>query len=100
MTPAGIYLRKEQFESALEALDTKLRMEDLRLTFYCIGGGALMLAYGARVSTEDLDGSLSPTDPVTVRRFEVLKSQVATEHLLPEQWINLQAAGIVRTSSG
>ncbi len=96
MGPAGVHLRKDQFIAALASLNVKLHAEGLQLTFYCIGGGALMLAYGARATTEDLDGSLSPTDPATVRRFEVLKAQVAAERSLPEQWINLQAASIVR----
>lgn len=88
-------LRKEHFVAALDSLNSKLRQANLHLKFYCIGGGALMLAYGARESTQDLDGSLAPADPDTIRLFERLKIEVAGEKSLPEDWINLQASPIV-----
>lgn len=47
-------LENEQIQKLCNLINEELRIIDKKITFYLIGGGALMF-YGAKSSTKDLD---------------------------------------------
>ncbi len=86
---------KAIFLKALKLLDAKLGDANERVTFLCVGGGALMLSLGMRESTEDLDGVLQPSDPDTALLFARLATQVGRELGIGDIWINTQVKSIM-----
>ena len=86
---------KAVFLKALKLLDAKLGDAQERVTFLCVGGGALMLSLGMRESTEDLDGVLQPSDPDTTLLFNRLAAQVGQELGIGDIWINTQVKSIM-----
>jgi hypothetical protein len=92
-------LNKAQFTQALTLLNEKLKAAGVTLSFLCVGGGAMMLAYDARQGTHDLDGAISPADPETDELFHQLALEVARELRIDKEWINLQVRDIMLTQN-
>lgn len=92
---ADTEIPKQKFIAALDDLNAKLKAEGKTLTFLCVGGGAMMLAYNARNGTHDLDGVMSPADPDTTELFHRLAAEVAREHKIDQDWINIQVKDIM-----
>lgn len=69
--------------SALSLLGEKAKEEGVRLELTIFGGSALMLAYGVRDATKDIDAIMKPKEI-----GERLAEEVAFELNLPEDWLN------------
>lgn len=69
--------------SALEALEEELAGTGIRAAIFMVGGAAMAVAYDARRSTDDVDATFMPSDPV--RRAA---ERVALRLGLPETWLN------------
>lgn len=84
-------LSRDDIHRALFALASELDHASLRCEVVVVGGAALVLLYGARVTTKDVDALiLSDADPALVRR--------AVQHVgralnLPDDWLNDAAKG-------
>jgi hypothetical protein len=91
-------LSKETFLEALDMLNNLLRSQGERITFLCVGGGAMMFSLGARNQTHDLDGVVS----VGSRELlDSLAEDVADKfkeegRSIPPDWINTQVREIMR----
>jgi len=99
---AGVEVPKAIFVKALDRLNDLLVEANQQITFLCVGGGAMVLAFNARPATEDIDGILSPRDPqaenVLFAQAEKVRDQFKAEGVfnLPDNWINTQAGAIMR----
>lgn len=86
-------LSREDIRRALLALAGELAAQSTRCEIVVVGGAALVLLYGAREATKDVDVLIvdqanTPTIRSAVRR-------VATALELPEDWLNDAAKGYV-----
>ena len=75
---------------AFDRLSEILEQQHIVGEVFMVGGGAMILAYDARVSTQDIDAVFHPTGPV--RRAAL---QVALEQGLPDDWLNDGAKGFM-----
>jgi hypothetical protein len=71
----------------LTALEEELRNRRVRADIYLVGGAAMLLAYGERPATRDLDGTWEPDMPVREAAWAV-----AARSGLPRNWLNNQAS--------
>jgi hypothetical protein len=84
---SGPLLDRAAIERALTALDEELRNRRVRADIYLVGGAAMLLAYGERPATRDLDGTWEPDTPVREAAWAV-----AARLGLPRNWLNNQAS--------
>jgi hypothetical protein len=97
---SGQLISKQVFMKALDAFNAGLEVRDEYMTLLCVGGGAMMLAYSARQSTEDLDVILRPGDP---KVFDQIVKEVSAEFTrtgvfdLPRDWMNRDVEPIMRS---
>jgi|BarGraNGADG00212_1021973.scaffolds.fasta_scaffold09098_4 hypothetical protein len=73
--------------AALDELVKVLEREHRRSRIYIVGGAALMLHFGARVATKDIDAQITPLDEV-----QPLILEVARRRGLADDWLNGAAA--------
>jgi hypothetical protein len=83
-------LSRREILAALDALAKELKPES-PVEVIIGGGAALVLLYGAREATKDVDAlSISALDPIRVR---AAAHRVAANFDLPEDWLNDGAKG-------
>jgi predicted nucleotidyltransferase len=84
-------LTREEIVSALEQLGRLADQEGVEIQLVVIGGAAMVLTFGVRLSTRDVDVVIvAPREGAIVRR---LARSVATERDWPEDWLNDAAKG-------
>jgi hypothetical protein len=77
-------LSRPQLEEALRALGDQLRDRKVTGEIYLFGGGALVLGFGARDATRDLDGRFDAHHGAV----QAAAAQVAQDLGLPRHWLN------------
>lgn len=86
-------ISREEILSAFGRLGALAHERNERIELALIGGAAMMLAFGARPTTRDVDAvALPPSDAGMIRR---LASIVGEELDLPEDWLNDGAKGFL-----
>lgn len=84
-------LGRRAIESAMSRLGELALLEGVHVEFLIVGGAAMVLAFGARESTKDVDfAPLGNTDLQVVRR---LAQRVAQENGWRDDWLNDGAKG-------
>jgi hypothetical protein len=78
---------RDAIQRALEALNEELQRRRVRADIHLVGGAAMLLAYGERPATRDLDGIWEPDTPVREAAWAV-----ARQLGLPRNWLNNQAS--------
>ena len=80
-------LTREEAEAALQELVAELEQRGHKSKIYIVGGAALMLGFGARDATRDIDAVITP-------RAEILQivAEVARRKNLTDDWLNSAAA--------
>lgn len=80
-------LTREEAEAALQELVEELERLGHTSDIYIVGGAALMLGFGARDATRDIDAVLTP-------RTEIMPivAEVARRRNLTDDWLNSAAA--------
>lgn len=86
-------LRREDIVRALECLARELPVAEKPLELVVVGGAALVLLYGAREATKDVDGF--PVDATAVPALRAAAARVAASLNLPADWLNDGAKGYV-----
>lgn len=82
-----------EIESAISRLGELANLEGTHVELLIVGGAAMVLAFGARESTKDVDfAPLGNTDLQVVRR---LARQVAQEKGWNDDWLNDAAKGFL-----
>jgi hypothetical protein len=84
-------LSRHEIESALKRLGEFAAAEGETLRLVVVGGAAMVLGYGARASTRDVDALFLP--PPEASRVRVWAKQVAGELGWPDDWLNDGAKG-------
>src|SRR5258707_13908736 len=94
----AVFTRKEIAEG-IERLGQLAVESGIKIELVLVGGALMVLRFGARESTRDVDVAiLAPADAQKVR---VLARRVAEEHGWPEDWLNDGAKGyLIGLSSG
>ncbi len=92
-------LARDEIVNGLERLGQLAEEDGVKVELVVIGGAAMVLAYGARLSTRDVDVViLAPREATIVRQ---LARRVANERNWPEDWLNDAAKGyLVGISDG
>lgn len=88
--PSAQTLTRAEILSALEALSDGLRKAGITGEICLFGGTVMVLAFASRVSTKDVDALFKPAQII-----RELSTAVATDHKLPESWINDGVKGFV-----
>lgn len=86
-------LRREDIAHALDSLAAELEGTAEPVELVLVGGAALVLLYGARETTKDVDGFL--LDPASASTVRAAARRVADSLGLPEDWLNDGAKGYV-----
>lgn len=86
-------LRREDIVHALESLAAELSVSAKPLELVLVGGAALVLLYGARETTKDVDGFL--LDAAAAPMLRGAARRVAASLGLPVDWLNDGAKGYV-----
>jgi hypothetical protein len=84
-------LSKADIRRALEALATALPASDAPREMWVVGGAALVLLYGARETTKDVDAFT--LDAAGSAELRAAAASVAHQLGLPEDWLNDGAKG-------
>jgi hypothetical protein len=88
-----VVLSRDDIRRALLALANEFARSSIRCEIAVMGGAAVVLLYGARAATKDVDAViLSPLDPKSIR---TAVERVATTLGLPNDWLNDAAKGYV-----
>jgi predicted nucleotidyltransferase len=92
-------LERTDIVAALERMGEFAAQRGVRVELLAVGGAAMVLAYGVRQSTRDVDVVvLAPADVSVVRQLAAL---VADEMNWPDDWLNDAAKGyLVGRSEG
>ena len=90
---------RDEIESGLRKLGEFAQAKGLKIQLTLVGGAVMVLRFGARLSTRDVDAViLFPSEVKIVREFA---RQVAEENDWPEDWLNDGAKGyLVGISKG
>ncbi len=80
-------LTREEAESALNELVAALELRRHKSRIYIVGGAALMLGFGARDATRDVDAVVTPRDEITSVVVEIARRRGLTD-----DWLNSAAA--------
>jgi hypothetical protein len=76
-------LNRDEMESALAELAEHLNARDVKAKIYLVGGAVMVLAFDARFSTADIDGSMYPTDDVLA-----MAAEIGERRGLGTEWLN------------
>jgi hypothetical protein len=88
MPPVTPKFNKAQLEQNLQLLNEELRRTGVTGEVCVVGGAAMVLGFGSRRSTRDIDALV--IEPPSIR---AAIQQVAEKHGLPESWLNEGAKG-------
>lgn len=83
MTGASQQFDKEQLVAMLALLNDELARGGHTGEICIVGGSAMILAYGSRNSTRDIDALM-----IAPSEVRAAAARVAEEHGLPENWLN------------
>jgi uncharacterized nucleotidyltransferase DUF6036 len=93
-----VSLSADDIRAAFDALSKELARAQQEAEFVVVGGAALVLLYGARQTTKDVDAFFVKPEAVVVRHAA---SRVAGALELPDDWLNDGAkAYLVRITEG
>ena len=81
---------RREIEAALADLGAELERRRVQAKLWVVGGAAMVLAFGSRDATRDVDGTAYPAERV----FEAARD-VASRHGLPDDWLNDHAAAFM-----
>jgi hypothetical protein len=84
---------KDEIITALTRLGELALEKGAPIRLFAVGGAVLVLRYGARLSTKDVDAVILAPEPA--RNVRELAKQVAVELDLPDDWLNDGAKGYV-----
>ena len=73
-------------ESALAELADQLNARNVKAKIYLVGGAVMVLAFDARFTTGDIDGSIHPTDDVVA-----VAAEIGERRGLGVEWLNNSA---------
>lgn len=92
-------LSRDEIVGALERLGDLAQARGMSVELYVVGGAAMVMAYGAREATRDVDVVvLAPREVALVRDIARI---IATERAWPDDWLNDGAKGyLVGLSQG
>jgi hypothetical protein len=79
-------LNREEIESALAELAEQLDARNVKAKIYLVGGAVMVLAFDARFTTGDVDGSMYPTDDVLG-----VAAEIGARRGLGAEWLNNSA---------
>lgn len=80
-------LTQEEAQAALVELAAELERHERISQIYIVGGAALMLGFGARDATKDIDARITPRDEILPIVLEI-----AHRRNLTDDWLNSAAA--------
>ena len=84
-------LSKDEIESALRRVGELGVAEEMAIRLVLVGGGAMVLGFGHRAATKDLDVAiLAPAEASRVRR---IAETIAVERGWDRSWLNDAAKG-------
>jgi hypothetical protein len=79
-------LNRDERESALAELAERLNARNVKARIYLVGGAVMVLAFSARFSTGDIDGSMYPTEDVLG-----VAAEIGERRGLGAEWLNNSA---------
>ncbi len=79
-------LNRDEMESALAELANQLNALNVKAKICLVGGAVMVLAFDARFSTGDIDGSMHPTDDVLA-----VAAEIGERRGLGAEWLNNSA---------
>ena len=79
-------LNRDEMQSALAELSDELNARNVKAKIYLVGGAVMVLAFDARFTTGDIDGSIYPTDDVLA-----VAAQIGEHRGLGAEWLNNSA---------
>ena len=83
-------LNRDEMESALAELADKLNAHNVKAKIYLVGGAVMVLAFDARFTTADIDGSIYPTDDVLA-----VAAEIGERRGLGAEWLNTSASQFI-----
>jgi hypothetical protein len=90
--PSVTKFTRRQLENCLELLNAELQKMGVTGEICIVGGAAMILGFGSRESTRDIDALL--ISPASVRGAI---QRVAEQEKLPSSWLNDEAKGFAST---
>ncbi len=88
------HFNREQLQALLEKLNGELQKEKVTGEICIVGGAAMVLGFGSRNSTRDIDALL-----VTPRSVRDAVQRVAEQEKIPASWLNDGAKGFASAQS-
>jgi hypothetical protein len=79
-------LNRDEMESALAELADPLNSRNVKAKIYLVGGAVMVLAFDARFTTGDIDGSIYPADDVLA-----IAAEIGGRRGLGAEWLNNSA---------
>ena len=79
-------LSRDEMDSALTELADQLDARNVKAKIYLVGGAVMVLAFDARFTTGDIDGSVHPTDDVLA-----VAAGIGERRGLGAEWLNNSA---------
>jgi hypothetical protein len=83
-------LNRDEMESALAELADQLNARNVKAKIYLVGGAVMVLAFDARFTTGDIDGSIYPTDDVLA-----VATDIGERRGLGAEWLNTSASQFI-----
>ncbi len=81
---------RDEMESALAELADQLNTRNVKAKIYLVGGAVMVLAFDARFTTGDIDGSIHPTDDVLA-----VAAEIGQRRGLGAEWLNNSAQQVI-----
>src|SRR5580658_9627294 len=79
-------LNRDEMELALSELAEQLNARNVKAKIYLVGGEVMVLAFNARFTTGEIDGSIHPTDDVLA-----VAAEIGERRGLGAEWLNNSA---------
>ena len=90
-------LSAKDIRAAFDALSEELDQAGEHAELHIVGGAALVLLFGARETTKDVDAHFGASNAAVVRKAA---AKVAGKLSLPEDWLNDGAKGYLAGITG